>query len=247
MAYLIDRIQASLQKDGLIPRTQKSRNWLKTKIMDLRPTKQSLMNDMHRLRESTIIGKMYFYFYDPKTKKTMPYYDRFPLVLPIEQYPDGFLGLNLHYIHPKQRIILLDKLSEYATDSRFDKQTKEFISGIERDEQSERIETVDAMINDIKGQKNQTVLNKHKFIGEIKSGLGKKINAKRKKNLYAVEKNRSYNRVPQPVDQAGEETHNNSLDSLFNKLGESDNKKSKLINEEMDKMKHLLGYKKKTQ
>ena len=124
MAYLIDRIQASLQKDGLIPRTQKSRNWLKTKIMDLRPTKQSLMNDMHRLRESTIIGKMYFYFYDPKTKKTMPYYDRFPLVLPIEQYPDGFLGLNLHYIHPKQRIILLDKLSEYATDSRFDKQTK---------------------------------------------------------------------------------------------------------------------------
>ena len=81
----------------------------------------------------------------------------------------------------------------------------------------------------------------------IDTGLGKKINAKRKKNLYGAEKNRSYNRVPQPVDQAGEETHNNSLDSLFNKLGESDNKKSKLINEEMDKMKHLLGYKKKTQ
>ena len=81
----------------------------------------------------------------------------------------------------------------------------------------------------------------------IDTGLGKKINAKRKKNLYGAEKNRSYNRVPQPVDQAGEETHNNSLDSLFNKLGESDNKKSKLINEEMEKMKHILGYKKKTQ
>ena len=81
----------------------------------------------------------------------------------------------------------------------------------------------------------------------IDTGLGKKINAKRKKNLYGAEKNRSYNRVPQPVDQAGEETHNNTLDSMFKKLGESEDKKSKLINEEMDKMKHLLGYKKKTQ
>ena len=38
-----------------------------------------------------------------------------------------------------------------------------------------------------------------------------------------------------------------TLDSMFKKLGESEDKKSKLINEEMDKMKHLLGYKKKTQ
>jgi hypothetical protein len=81
----------------------------------------------------------------------------------------------------------------------------------------------------------------------IDTGLGKKINAKRKKNLYGAEKNRSYNRVPQPIDQAGEETHNKSLDSMFNKLGESDDKKSKLINEDMDKIKYLLGYKKKTQ
>jgi hypothetical protein len=34
---------------------------------------------------------------------------------------------------------------------------------------------------------------------------------------------------------------------MFKKLGESDEKKTKLINEEMEKMKHLLGYKKKTQ
>ena len=46
------------------------------------------------------------------------------MVLPIEQYNDGFLGLNLHYIHPKQRIILLDKLSEYANNTKFDKTTK---------------------------------------------------------------------------------------------------------------------------
>ena len=66
--------------------------------------------------------------YDPKTKDTLPYYDKFPLVIPIERYPDGFLGLNLHYIHPKQRIILLDKLSEIATDNNFDANTRLRIS-----------------------------------------------------------------------------------------------------------------------
>jgi len=82
----------------------------------------------------------------------------------------------------------------------------------------------------------------------IDTGLGKKINAKRKKNLYAVEKNRSYNRVAQPVvDNAGEDTHSNTLDSIFKKLGESDEKQTKLINEDVEKMRHLLGYKKKTQ
>ena len=81
----------------------------------------------------------------------------------------------------------------------------------------------------------------------IDTGLGKKINAKRKKNLYGVEKNRSYNRVPQPVDNAGEVKGADKLDNMFKKLGESDEKKTKLINEDVEKMKHLLGYKKKTQ
>jgi hypothetical protein len=81
----------------------------------------------------------------------------------------------------------------------------------------------------------------------IDTGLGKKINKKRKDNLYGVEKNRSYNRVPQPVDNAGEEKGADKLNNMFKKLGESENKKSKLINEDMEKMKHLLGYKKKTQ
>jgi hypothetical protein len=50
------------------------------------------------------------------------------LVIPIEQYSDGFLGLNLHYIHPRQRIILLDKLSKTATNKNFDDKTKLRIS-----------------------------------------------------------------------------------------------------------------------
>jgi len=125
---LIDRIKDSLAKKGFEPRSRDARNWLRSKIPTLRPTKAQLMQDKNRLKSASIIGRMYFYFYDPKTKDKLPYYDKFPLVIPIERYSDGFLGLNLHYIHPKQRIILLDKLSEIATDNNFDANTKLRIS-----------------------------------------------------------------------------------------------------------------------
>jgi hypothetical protein len=124
MAYLLNRIQESLAKEGLKPRTNKAREWLRAKIKDLNPTRQALLADRMRLKDKSVIGRMYFFYYDPKMKDTLPYYDRFPLVLPIERYPDGILGLNLHYIHPKQRIILLDKLSEFANNDKYDKTTK---------------------------------------------------------------------------------------------------------------------------
>ena len=124
MAYLLDRINQQLKKQGVAPRSKQARAWLQSKVKELNPSRQALFKDTSRQRINSIIGRMYFYYYDPKTKDSLPYYDRFPLVIPIEQYSDGFLGLNLHYIHPKQRIILLDKLSEYATDSRYDDRTK---------------------------------------------------------------------------------------------------------------------------
>jgi len=124
MAKLLDRIKTSLAKEGLTPRTNASRAWLRAKVKDLKPTSSGLMTDRQRLKTTSMIGKMYFYFYDPKTKDSMPYYDRFPLVIPIERYNDGFLGLNLHYIHPKHRMILLDKLSDTMSNDTYDEKTK---------------------------------------------------------------------------------------------------------------------------
>ncbi len=124
MAKLIDRIKTSLSKEGLTPRTNASRAWLRAKVKDLKPTSDGLMTDRQRLKNKSMIGRMYFYFYDPKTKDSMPYYDRFPLVIPIERYNDGFLGLNLHYIHPKNRMILLDKLSDTISNDTYDENTK---------------------------------------------------------------------------------------------------------------------------
>jgi hypothetical protein len=124
MAYLIEKIKLSLAKEGIQSRTNKSRDWIKAKLKELNPRQQSVTRDKVRLRDRSLIGEMYFFYYEPKLKDSLPYYDRFPLVLPIERYSDGILGLNLHYIHPKQRIILLDKLSEFLNNSKYDESTK---------------------------------------------------------------------------------------------------------------------------
>lgn len=70
------------------------------------------------------IGKMYFYGYDPKTKDTLPYYDIFPLILMVRGLDDGWYGLNLHYLPPKQREILIYRLMENMTNNNIDKNAR---------------------------------------------------------------------------------------------------------------------------
>lgn len=77
-----------------------------------------------RARDSTIIGRLYFFAYDPKWKDKLSKYDKFPMVFPIEMYGDGFLGLNLHYLNLAQRQVLLGRLMEFSNNSKMNKTTK---------------------------------------------------------------------------------------------------------------------------
>jgi hypothetical protein len=61
-----------------------------------------------------LIGGMYFFAYNPSTRDDLPYYDKFPLVIPLKREPDGFLGLNLHYLPIRYRIQLLKKMLPLA-------------------------------------------------------------------------------------------------------------------------------------
>lgn len=70
------------------------------------------------------VGRMFMYKYDPKHKLTLPYYDSFPLIFMIEQYSDGWLGLNLHYLSPVYRARLMDALYEVVSNDRYDSRTK---------------------------------------------------------------------------------------------------------------------------
>lgn len=56
------------------------------------------------------IGRLYMYVYDPKHKKTLPYYDVFPMTFVMDFYSDGFLGMNMHYLPPLLRAKLMETL-----------------------------------------------------------------------------------------------------------------------------------------
>lgn len=89
--------------------------------------------------------------------------------------------------------------------------------------------------------------NNPKWANAVKTDLGEKINKKRKENLYQKEKDRSYKRVTQPVDNAGEGKGEDKLDKMFTKLESVENKKTKLVSEELNKIRGLYTYNRKTQ
>lgn len=70
------------------------------------------------------LGKLTFFYYDPKLKDILPHYDIFPLVLPIEPYDDSFLGLNLHYLPMGERAHLFNALLDLTNNNKFDESTK---------------------------------------------------------------------------------------------------------------------------
>jgi len=102
----------------------RSTDWYKDKIREFgKPGALDLIRDGKR-KKSPFYGRLNMFFYDPKFKKTLPYYDTFPLVLPLEPYPDGFLGINLHYLPMKLRLQLLDRLVDYSNNTNFDESTR---------------------------------------------------------------------------------------------------------------------------
>jgi hypothetical protein len=88
----------------------KSFNWFREKIQEFgKPGPQQLLRDGRRTK-GVNFGTLNMFIYSPKHKDTLPYYDTFPLVLPIGPAAGGFMGLNFHYLPIQMRIRLLDKI-----------------------------------------------------------------------------------------------------------------------------------------
>jgi hypothetical protein len=97
--------------------SRKSIAWYKDQIQGMKnPTRLAREIAVERDRQGKrfLMGGLYHYYYDPKTKEELPYYDVFPLVIPLQKYPDGFLGLNLHYLPITMRATFMDKLMNFA-------------------------------------------------------------------------------------------------------------------------------------
>jgi len=107
----------------------KSYNWYRKQVKSMTiPGARSLISSGKATMRPKY-GVMNLFAYDPKHKKTLPYYDRFPLIMPLQAAKGGFYGLNFHYLPMAQRVKFLRQLSKYASDKNFDKNTRYNLSG----------------------------------------------------------------------------------------------------------------------
>ena len=126
MASLVQNLQLQAFKAGVAPRTKQSRDWFRKRAQSLRRVdRNALMRDEEViLKNRTVIGSMFMYFYDPKLKETLPYYDAFPLSIIVDRAPGGFYGLNLHYLPPLVRAKFLDGLLDITNNDKYDESTR---------------------------------------------------------------------------------------------------------------------------
>ena len=120
---LFDKWEQEAFRAGIQARTKESMAWFKSRVGGVNVSRQNLIRQGPQ-RSRRIMGAMMMFTYDPKLKQTLPFYDRFPLCIPVQKAKGGFHGLNLHYLKPDIRARFLDALYDTRTNDRFDLTTK---------------------------------------------------------------------------------------------------------------------------
>jgi hypothetical protein len=118
---------------------RKSEAWFQeqTRILMNQVSPNSIMANADRRVGFLLPGHMYLYHYFPQGAKELPYYDTFPLCLPFSKDSETFTGLNLHYLPPKIRVVLLKNLLDFASNKKLDEGTRlrlswEYIGGVSK-------------------------------------------------------------------------------------------------------------------
>jgi len=126
MGSLFDKLESEAYRRGLQKRSKEAQDWFRSQLRGMKKINmhKMLKDDRLKLKQRPRIGDMFMYIYDPKHRKTLPYYDRFPLTIMVSKAPGGFYGLNLHYLPLKQRAMFLDRLTDIANNKKFDETTR---------------------------------------------------------------------------------------------------------------------------
>ena len=126
MSNIFQKLELAAFKKGITPRTAESRAWFQKQAGYLgRINNNALLKEPALKTESGHIpGGMFMYFYDPKTKATLPYYDKFPLTIIVGPAAGGFTGLNLHYLPMVLRAKFLDALLSNLNNRMYDESTR---------------------------------------------------------------------------------------------------------------------------
>jgi len=118
-------------RSGMLPvYTNESRNWYRDQAKNVSNVNESqlMKSEPDRFRNTIAPGRMYLFYYDPKLKATLPYYDKLPLIFPIDVGKGYLLGLNMHYLPHPLRAKLMDALYPYLNNLDLDQTTRLQIS-----------------------------------------------------------------------------------------------------------------------
>ncbi len=126
---LLDKLKTAIKTSTAGAKARAAGDWFREKVKQAGASarmKAVTPNQLLRRQpdDNILLGKMFFYKYDPKFAKKLPYWDMYPLVFPFEKAPGGFYGLNLHYIPPRDRAVLMDNLNQYASNNKYDQTTR---------------------------------------------------------------------------------------------------------------------------
>lgn len=126
MSNLFKTLELEAFRAGINPRTKQSREWFRKKAQEIKSVNRSRIMRQKPLERTPnfVIGEMFMFFYDPKHKQTLPYYDRFPLAIIVDLAPDGFYGINLHYLPMTLRAKFLDALLDVTTNKKYNDTTR---------------------------------------------------------------------------------------------------------------------------
>jgi hypothetical protein len=125
MESIFDKLQALAYKKRIPAQTKESRAWFRSELKGVRVQQNTVLKDENLKNVTTPKpGRMYTYIYDPKTKDTLPYYDKFPLIIMVGPAEKGFYGINLHYLPMPIRAKFMDQLLKITNNKKFDETTK---------------------------------------------------------------------------------------------------------------------------
>ena len=127
MDNIFDTFNEGLSEENITPRSTAARKWLEAKVKEMGGkgvNRKALMrSEPLKATPRPLPGRMYMFYYDPKTKADLPYYDRFPLVILVDKNSTGFEGLNLHYLPIDLRQKLFYSLLNRTNNSAFNENT----------------------------------------------------------------------------------------------------------------------------
>jgi hypothetical protein len=105
-----------MTQNQLKQKEQQSMKWFETIVTNFSGNMSYIQkNKIGKIVGRPQLGRLTLYYYDPKWKDQMPYYDIFPMIIPLNYYSDGFLGLNLHYLPIPARLAFFDELMHLQT------------------------------------------------------------------------------------------------------------------------------------